>query len=84
MIRQIRLNVIATLGLALVAASVAMGGLRLPTCSCKDLSCGGTVTCASGSCSCCCFGVGCIKVCTCCTVSFDCLTPPSGWSCIDI
>lgn len=90
MIRKCNMSVAsAWAGLVVFGASVAFAHLGDPEDTQPALipctaHCGGHATgCgANATASCCRQGTGAFS-CTCCNANFDCLNPPSGWSCND-
>lgn len=69
--------------LAVLGASVVLAEETLVTCTCGPTTvCGtSTVVCARNDCACCRVTGTIPYFCTCCTPTFDCLTPPAGWEC---
>lgn len=67
---------------AMSAYAYAGGGIVPSTCSCAGSvhTCGTAPSCRNGSCDCCRMGTG-AWICKCCTTTFDCVNPPSGWNC---
>ena len=83
----LKVGLSALLGVAAIGLTASVGGAQvggppaLPSCPCTHTNCI-NMTATGRSCSCCFNGVS--WVCKACTITFDCLNPPSPYTnCLD-